>query len=191
MLVLWMFGRHIEPIYGSREMLAFYLAGVVVSGLCHILISSAPVVGASGGVMAVVFLTAMHFPRMTVLFMLVIPIELRWLAVLYAATDLLGAFNPRGSAIAHAAHLGGAAFGVLYKYNNWRIMGLVDRFRSALHFRLPRSRPPVRVYRPPAEENLDARVDAILEKISRQGEGSLTDREREILKDASRRYRNR
>ena len=67
MFVLWMFGRAVEPIYGSREFLAFYLVGIIVAGVCHVLVSPVLVVGASGGVMAVVFLTAMVYPRMTVL----------------------------------------------------------------------------------------------------------------------------
>ncbi len=82
MYVLWMFGRLVEPIYGSREFLAFYLVGIVISGLCHIGIqlvdgSLNPVIGASGGVNAVVFLCAMLYPRMTVLFMFdSIPVDL-------------------------------------------------------------------------------------------------------------------
>ena len=59
MFVLWMFGRNIEPVVGSREFLMFFLAGVVVSGLCHVgtqaIFKTPGVVGASGGVMAVVF----------------------------------------------------------------------------------------------------------------------------------------
>ena len=50
-------------------------------------------------------------------------------------------------------------------------------------------RPSVRVYQPPADE-LDEKVDAILEKISRDGEASLSDQEREFLMEASRRKRN-
>ena len=194
LFVLWMFGRAIEPIYGSREFLALFLTGVVVSGLCHVGVqaiqhSSVGVVGASGGVMTVVFLTAMHFPRMRVLLFFVLPIELRWLAVLYAVADVAG-FLQAESSVAHAAHLGGAAFGVAYRYYNWQIMPLLGRIGSVSKFRLPKSRPKVRVYRPPSE-NLEKQVDEILAKIHKNGEASLTDRERKILKDASRQYRNR
>ena len=37
LFVLWMFGRAVEPILGSKEFLAFYLSGVVISGsaCCH------------------------------------------------------------------------------------------------------------------------------------------------------------
>ena len=39
--------------------------------------------------------------------------------------------------------------------------------------------------------SLDERVDAILEKISREGEASLTDQERALLKEASNKYKKR
>ena len=205
LFVLWMFGRIIEPIYGSREFLALYVAGVTVSGACHVALQAIQdvphgVVGASGGVMTVVFLTAMHFPRTRVLFMFIIPIELRWLAVMYAVADVAGLFGG-GTTVAHAAHLGGAAFGVAYKHYGWRMMGLVSGFGNLRRFRFPRRRSTIHIYRPDkpidkpqkggTRQDLDAQVDVILSKISKHGEASLTDGERAILKEASQQYRNR
>lgn len=201
LFILWMFGRLVEPVYGSREFLSFYLAGVLISGLAHVGVQAIegthrPVVGASGGVMAVVFLTAMIYPRLTVYVMFILPMQLRVLAVVYAAVDVLGVFTP-GSPVAHAAHLGGAAFGVAYKYFDWRITGLGTSLWYALQGRLKgrtRSRPKVRIYEPtrePPSDDLDRKVDAILKKIHDEGEQSLTEEERRILSDASRRYRHR
>ncbi|QDT42469.1 Rhomboid protease GluP [Gimesia alba] len=195
MFVLWMFGRSIEPILGSREFLAFYLVGIVISGICQIAISPNPVIGASGGVMAVVFLTAMIYPRMTVLLMFILPIELRWLAVLYAAVDVFGFINPQSDGVAHFAHLGGAAFGVAYKYFGWHLTGSFQKKWN--RFKLSRSARSknLRVYSEPdtklSKAGLDEKVDAILEKISREGEASLTDQERELLKEASHKYKKR
>jgi membrane associated rhomboid family serine protease len=198
LFVLWMFGRTVEPIYGSREFLAFYLAAVVVSGLCHVGFqvaqqSSVGVVGASGGVMAIVFLTAMHYPKMTVLLMFVIPVELRWIAIMYALADVFGLFH-QGASVAHMAHLGGAAFGVAYKFYGWQVLGMWGRVRGGFRSRVVRSRPKVRIYQPTTEEpsgNLDKQVDVILQKIHEQGESSLTSQERKILKAASNRYKKR
>lgn len=197
MLILWMFGRHVEPIYGSREFLSFYLVAVVISGLCHVLLElftvSSGVIGASGGVMAVTMLTAMHFPRMQILVMLVIPVELRWLAVLYVVGDLMGLTGaPDG--VAHAAHLGGAVFGLAYKYYDLRVSTFFRGFAlpNLRHVRRRVARPKVKLYKPAAEaENLSEQVDAILAKIHEQGEASLTDREREVLKRASQQYKHR
>lgn len=194
LFVLWMFGRLVEPIYGSREFLLFYLAGVFVAGLCHVTVQlfdrqMPGVIGASGGVMAVVFLTAMLFPRLKVLLFFFIPVELRVLAVLYAAVDIIGALSP-GSPVAHFAHLGGAAFGVAYHRFGWRL----SRWWDFLTQRKIgwRRRPKLRIHRSADEasrEEIEDRVDRLLEKISRQGEASLTEAEREFLADASRRYR--
>ncbi|MEX0718880.1 MAG: rhomboid family intramembrane serine protease [Planctomycetaceae bacterium] len=192
MLVLWMFGRSIEPLLGSREFLAFYLAAIVISGLCHLVVQAfepVPVLGASGGVMAVVFLTAMYYPRMTVLLFFVVPVELRWVAVLYAVIDVAGLFSDNPT-VAHAAHLGGAAFGVAYKHYGWRLMPWISGFRVLLKSRRPSRPPRVRIHRPSPDE-VRARVDDLLDKIHRQGEASLTDEERQFLRDASREYRHR
>ena len=167
---------------------------MLVSGICHLLVpGDAGVIGASGGVRAVTFLCAMHYPRMTILLMMVIPIQLRFLAVIYAAADLFGYFNPAGSQVAHAAHLGGAAFGVAYKHFGWRILPLLN-FVNWKRVKNPLKRQPkLRIHRPSErnERNLDAEVDAILTKINQHGEASLTDAERATLTEASRHYRNR
>ena len=194
MLVLFFFGRMIEPLYGSKEFLLFFLCGIVISGIGHVawqvvVGQNIPAVGASGGVMAVVFLAAMIYPRQRVLLMFVIPVELRILAVIYAFVDVIGALNP-GSGTAHWAHLGGAAFGVAYKYFGWNISGLWQSVRRRFQFSNFKPSPKIRVYRPEEpEDEIDSRVDMLLEKISKHGESSLTDAERDFLAEASRRYR--
>lgn len=195
MYILWMFGRNIEPVLGSREFLAFYIGAIVASGVCHLVVQAfdpVPVLGASGGVMGVVFLTAMYFPRATVLLFFVFPIELRWLAVLYAVVDIAGATHVFGSThVAHAAHLGGAAFGVAYKYFGWRFTPAIERFAGWLRSNRRRfARPQVRLHQP-SDDEIRARVDLLLDKIHREGEASLTDEERAFLRDASRKFGQR
>ena len=199
MYVLWMFGRAVEPIYNSREFLAFFLTGVVTSGVVHLAIESAQdghslVIGASGGVMAVVFLTAMHYPRMTVLLFFVFPIQLRWLAVMYAVADVMGMAEGTSN-VAHAAHLGGAAFGMAYHHYHWRIMPYVDGLLRLSQWRPWRARPRVKIYRPAAPQRdakeIERQVNTLLDKIRDHGEASLTDKEREILTEASKWYKNR
>ena len=139
--------------------------------------------------MAVTFLCAMHYPRMQLLIMFIIPLELRWFAVLYAIIDVAGLLNP-GSGVAHAAHLGGAAFGVAYKYYNWRLIPLWQRLTGRVTgFKRRRRGPKMRIYQPTPDEPLNPQVDRILQKIHEQGEASLTDEEREVLIEASRRLK--
>ena len=197
MICLWMFGRLIEGIYGRREVLWVYLLGVFLSGVCHLLWQLAsggdatPMVGASGGVMAVMVLSAIHFPRIKVLLFLIIPVELGKLVVGLVLLDVLRATGVFGgdTHIAYMAHLGGAAFGYVYFRSGIRLSsgweGRLGKFRL---WRRRVVRPSVRVYQPPVD-GFDDQVDAVLEKISRQGEASLTDGERDLLMEASRRKR--
>ena len=205
MLFLWWFGKTLESIYGSREFLLFYLAAAFVAGLAFfglalVLKDSSPAIGASGGVMAVVMVYAMHFPRQRIYIWGIIPIEIRWLVAAYVVFDLLPVLrmlsDGPGAAdgVAHAAHLGGLAFGFLYKKQDWRLSGLLAGWKRPRFRRVVGPRSKVRLYNPPQrepKESFDAQVDAVLEKISKTGEASLDDRERDILKAASQRYKNR
>ncbi|MEX2558794.1 MAG: DUF6576 domain-containing protein, partial [Pirellulales bacterium] len=71
----------------------------------------------------------------------------------------------------------------------WSLGRLVPRGLSLPRFK---RRPKLRVHEPPQREpDLGLRVDRILEKISREGEASLTADERRTLEEASRRYQRR
>ena len=199
MLFLYWFGRMLEPLYGSREFLLFYLTAAVVASLCHIGLDlfthhSVPAIGASGAVMAVIVLYAVHHPRETFYVFMMIPIEIRWLVLLYVLFDLhpvllrwpacpciQGSRTPR--------HLGGAAFGFLYAKFNLRLEDVWGDARrwSRSRFGIRRK---ARIYQPPSSD-LEALVDKILEKVHQQGAGSLTDVEREVLRIAGERYKNR
>lgn len=194
MLGLYIFGRYVEPICGPREFLAFYLVGILLAGLTFIALDGTVglsiLVGASGGVIAVTILAAMHFPTVEILLMFVLPIQLRWLALMTVVADLAGFMGGQGG-VAHSAHLGGAAFGFLYYRQGWRVLAWLPSFRFRL--RLPRKRPPVRIYRPAEEEPVvsEATLDALLAKVSAHGEASLTDEERATLVAASEQAKRR
>jgi len=205
MLFLWWFGKTLESMYGSREFLLFYLtaamaAGLAFLGLGLVMGSLTPAIGASGSIMAVVMVYAMHFPRHRIYIWGILPIEIRWLVAMYVVFDLLPVLNGlsggpgAGDNIAHSAHLGGLAFGFFYCKYNIRLERLLGRFRRPRLDRIVGPRRKFKIYQPTHEgprENLDQQVDAILDKIHRQGEESLTKQERETLKDASQRYKNR
>ncbi|HEY3787858.1 MAG TPA: rhomboid family intramembrane serine protease, partial [Urbifossiella sp.] len=117
MFLLFWFGRTLELMYGSREFLLFYLTAAVVAGLAFIALdlytgSRIPAVGASGAVMAVMMLYTMHFPCETVCVCWFIPLEMRWLMVLFVIWDLHPilltlAGDQVFTGVGHAAHLGG------------------------------------------------------------------------------------
>ena len=202
MLALWFFGPTLERMYGTREFAWFYLTAAVVSGLAFIglelfLGSLNPVIGASGAIMAVLMLYAVHYPRQIIRIWGIIPIEVRWIVGLFIIVDLFPVLQSLGGRmtgdnVAHSAHLGGVAFGYLYFKYRLRLEWLFGGFKLPdFSSRRSASRGNLRLYEPPSAEDLDAKVDAILEKISQSGEASLTDQEREILKTASHRYKKR
>ncbi len=212
MIGLWVFGRMVEGVVGARETAAFFLAAVVVSGLCQIGVAAASdrdihMVGASGGIYGLTILAAFYFPRARMsLFMLPISIELRWLAAIYVLMDVTGVMGGAravdgGASVAHLAHLGGAAFGACYHQFNWRISGgrfdlgkVWDAPRRAAQAALDRTvlkeNPTVRLYEPPADD-FEQQLDRILEKINREGKASLTAEENTFLEKASEHMRNR
>lgn len=212
MYVLYILGTVVVRLMGEREFLWFYLFAAVFSGIVAVVyyqIIDIPyaIVGASGAVLAVFTLFALHYPRQKVYLFGVLPIEARWLLLAYAAFDgypalrlLLGdaqqivadqiARNPNGQFVCNSGHLGGMLFGFLYFKWQMRISdwwdGVMGRVRGAR-----RNRQNLKVFRPSSQPDPDLsdRVDEILDKISREGESSLTDRERRILTQASRRLR--
>jgi rhomboid family protein len=195
MFVLWMFGRELEYKYGRREYLIFYLMGILVAGITWTLAEipsqqHAMVLGASGGISAVLILYAMNFPYRTVLFMMIIPMPMWVVAIILVAIDINGAIGRAGT-VACTAHLGGALFGFLY----YRWGGRLERWLPSGSFRLNlRRKPKLRVVDDTAynqEEETDERVDEILRKIQEHGQDSLTWRERRILEKASREYQKK
>ncbi len=195
MLGLFILGRDIEWTYGKREFIWLYLALLLAGGLVWSVASAitgnlAPVVGASGAVAGIVVLFALHFPRRTLLLFFLFPIPAWVLGVLLVAFDIMGALGQGQQNVAYVVHLAGAGFAFLYFRSGWRF----ERLGEGMGLWLRRRRGPrLSVRRPEddSDEDLSGEVDRILEKISREGEASLTRRERRILHDASRRYQQR
>jgi membrane associated rhomboid family serine protease len=205
MLMLFFFGREVEGIMGRAEFLRFYCTAIVMAGIAWVVGEqfqepgiNVRLVGASGGVMAVLAVFIWNFPQQTVYLWGVLPVPVWALGVLYLAIDFGGALaGGRGGLqdakliVAHVAHLAGAVFGLLYAWRGWSLEDL-----GTWTERLLRRRPRMRVVHPDgepadADASLDAAVDRILAKISRSGEASLTPEERETLARASRRLKDR
>jgi len=207
MLTLWFFGREVEAIMGRAEFLRFYAASVIVAGLAWVAAAqfggqAGRLVGASGGVMAVLAVFIWYFPRQTVLLWGVLPVPVWALGLLYFVSDLRGATDGSGN-VAHVAHLAGAAFGALYAWRGWSLAGIAEwprrLFRTGSRLRVLRpdddfetgKRPTKRSDDDEDDETLQEAVDRILAKISRSGASSLTPEERDTLTRASRRLKDR
>lgn len=201
MLVLFFLGRDVEERYGSKEFLRVYLVMLVVAGLIWTIankISGTPgyamSYGASGAIAGVVVLYAFNFPHRTLLLFFVIPMPAWLLGAGIVLWDIYGAMG--GSAadqhIAYSAHLGGAAFALVYYKLQWNISRWTD-FRFGWVQSLFRSKPRLKIHKPdkPADSDMTEEVDRILAKLHNDGEASLSSKERRTLENASREYQRR
>lgn len=199
MLFLYFFGSEIEGIYGRMEFLRFYLVAIVVAGLAWLVLTLATgqpgvvhrLLGASGGVMAVMALFVLHFPKRLIYIWGLLPVPAWLLGVFYLGGDLMGAFNRNPeNTVANVAHLGGAAFGAIYFKTKMNLGRLMPSRLSDVGGNI--FKPKLKIHEPDDESgDLNQKVDAILEKISREGEASLTKKERRTLEEASKRYQKR
>ena len=196
MFGFWMFGRTVEMKYGRREYLYFYLVAIIFAGATWYLAELASnrgqlplqMLGASGGLSAVLILFALNFPRQLVYIWGVFPIPAWIFALLFVGSDLYGAVN-RTSHVAFTAHLGGALFAYLYFRNRWKLSNWLPQGGSLPSFR---SGPKLRIHDPEVQESkTDDQVDRILRKIQAEGQESLTWKERRILEKASKQYRDK
>ncbi|MCS6850969.1 MAG: rhomboid family intramembrane serine protease [Gemmataceae bacterium] len=210
MLFLWWFGSDVEDVYGFREFLAIYLTSAVLGGVAYAavdLVSGGrwvPCVGASGAVTAVMVLCALHFPNRIILLFFFLPVPI-WLVVLFqVAQDSFIFLSGQRTSVAVVVHLGGAAFAYAYYRLHWNLTGL---WAQLPRWPRTRARPQLRVYRgedeaapvvpasppsvPETDEHLEAKLDAVLEKVARFGQASLTESERQILFRASEIFKRR
>ena len=203
MFGLYVFGRPLEERYGPREFLRFYLVAPVSRNdhLGSFVVTSRAVrpycLGASGGVTAAIILFCLLFPKATLLLFFAIPIPAWLFGVFLVATDLFGHNEPgSGVQVAFDVHLTGALFALAYWYFGWnfgRLPGLAQLSRLfASPKRWVKPGPSLKVHDPEEYyDNLDAEADRLLEKVNRDGLSSLTDKERRVLEDYSRRTRQK
>jgi membrane associated rhomboid family serine protease len=203
MLMLYWFGTRLERMYGSREFLLFYLAAAVAGSLAYAGLalyagSNAPAIAASGAVMGVMMLYVIYYPFETFLLCWFIPVPLWALLGVYVLYDLHPvlltlAGDQFYTGVAHAGHLGGLAFGYLYWRLGRRLEGVFGRKWRGTRPRRVKSAPlrePV-ILSYSGRDELAERVDEVLKKISEQGKESLTAEERDLLIEASAKYRQK
>lgn len=121
MFNLWMFGRVLESVWGSKKFLTFYLICGVGAAAVHLAIQYLTgdysyAVGASGAVMGVMVGFAYLFPNTELMLYFAIPVKAKWIILALIAVDLFAGLGRTSTGIAHWAHLGGAATGFLLVY---------------------------------------------------------------------------
>ncbi len=120
MFALWMFGTLIELDWGSRRFLTYYFACVIGAALVQLMVASSgegdiyPTVGASGGVFGILLAFGLRFPNQYILLLIPpIPIKAKWFVIIYGAIELYLGITGTQAGVAHFAHLGGMAAGLI------------------------------------------------------------------------------
>ncbi len=195
MLALFFLGPDVERVYGPMEFLRLYLVMVVFGGLVwcatNLGFPQAVLLGASGAITGVVLLYALHFPRRTLLLFFVIPVPAWLVGVMLVVLNLFGTAGGMEDNVAYSVHLAGAAFAFVYYQMGWNFGKLTSIFSKPFSSNPFKRKPKLKIHDPEAEASMGEEVDRILAKIHRDGESSLTRRERKTLEAASRKYQQR
>ncbi len=182
-----MFGRTLEEIWGKKKFLTYYFITGVGAGILNAAImpgSTIPTVGASGAVYGLLLAYGILFPNQTIYFYMILPIKAKYFVIIVALIEFFSGLNP-SSNVAHFAHLGGMIFGLLYlKWPQWirKAQQVRDEQKSEAKIRI--------VYNKREEiSKLQEEVDELLDKINKEGLDNLSSKEKQHLKEASRKLK--
>jgi len=196
---LYIFGTLVIPHLGGRRFLWLYLAGVLCGNALFLLANWGDpgiLVGASGAVCAVMMAAAMLEPdrRFVMLFLPFAPIKTTTLVICYTILEVLLELSGAEAGVAHLAHLGGFVGGYIVVKLLLRGNTAWDPFRRKRAFKWKRHDgtdgsycdPPPPSHDVPGSERPVSRreLDALLDKISREGINSLSPGELARLKQA-------
>jgi membrane associated rhomboid family serine protease len=128
MLMLWMFGRELELVWGRARFVRYYFLTGVGAGLIEVFVKTiptffghaandVPTIGASGAIFGIFAACAILFPdRQVGIFFLPVRISMRSFVLLLAGLEFFLPLILRsaGDDVAHICHLGGMLVGYLY-----------------------------------------------------------------------------
>ena len=200
MYLLYFTSRLFLNIFPARTFFNVYFLGVILGGGTFLISysifpafqNSSPImVGASAGVMATFIFITNYSPDLEVR-LIFFNVKLRYLAIAFILLDIIQI--PYGNAGGHLAHLGGAALGYFYflRLNQGTDIGLpleelsnrlLNLFKKQSNLKtVYKSKSNAASKMKESNEDLDQqKIDAILDKISKSGYDSLSQKEKDFL----------
>lgn len=202
LLWLYWFGTLFIQELGLKKLLSTYLLGGLAGGLLYVLSynlfpvfeqarASSIALGASASVMAIVVATATYQPERRMHLVFIGPVKIVYIAlVLFILTSMVDFSVNTGGKI---AHIGGALMGFVFASYYKRGKDITKGFdrmmdRIATWFKPGKEKMKVTYKR--SSDDIEYKkqkwdeqkeIDEILEKISKAGYDSLTEREKELL----------
>jgi membrane associated rhomboid family serine protease len=197
MLWLWWMGRSVEETVGPRTFSVIYFGAGILGGLLDsvfaLVFGSVLVIGASGAVTGILVAFALLYPTAPIMLFLFPPIQARYFVAGLIAINVL--FLGSGDGVARLVHLGGALGGYLLvkAYQNGTDLSMPIRYIEYLFGKVkpaPKKRPrnsnmSIVQDAEIVEEVDQSELDAILEKISKNGYDSLSKEEKRKLFELS------
>ena len=201
MLWLYWFGRIFLEYLDQRKLVAVYLLGGITGALVYMLsfnifpafegvVSESVAIGASASVMAIVVAIAAYVPDYTIQLFLFGRIKIKYMALaIFVLTSVMDFSVNSGGKL---AHIGGAFFGYLYTINlrkgvdigkgiNHVIDFFVTLFKPRKNLKVTHKKTATDYdYNKVKTEN-QAKINSILDKISKGGYDSLTKEEKDTL----------
>jgi hypothetical protein len=201
MLWLYWFGKIFLEYLDQKKLVAVYLLGGISGAVLYVLsfnifpaftglVAESVAIGASASVMAVVIAAAAYVPDYSVSLILLGRVKIKYMALaIFILTSVMDFSVNSGGKL---AHIGGALLGYLYALNLKRGRDLGKGFNSIIDFFTtifkPRRRMKVTYKKPASDYDYNkrktehqARINVILDKISKGGYDSLTREEKDIL----------
>ena len=189
---LYLFGSLLERRMGSANFLKlFFLSGIAGALLWLIFNWSSPVpcIGASGALFGVMVAAAMMYPNVMIMLLIPpIPLKLKTFVIIYALIETFSSFTGIQGQIAHLVHLGGLVGGYFYMrfaypnetYNVFKFLKLSSKPKTFTAN--ARSGAAAKDWK--FTNSSAVSLDVILDKISKTGINSLTNKELQALKKA-------
>lgn len=200
LLLLYFLGGVLEDFLAPKHIWKIFLFGGLAGGLLFVVsynvfpifndeVSYSKLLGASGGVTAIIVATGMHVPYYNIRPFGLFSVQMRWVALFFVFRDLY-MFPVSDNTGGLFAHMGGAVFGLLYILH---VQGrlTISSFKTVKKVKskmkkvtLDEKEMSYRSRSQGTKPNQE-QIDAILDKISQSGYDSLNKEEKEILFKAS------
>ena len=183
MVILYYFGKILNNLFEDKLLKKLYLSGIAVGGLTYVISYNifpvfsgveSVMIGASAGVMSVLFYLASYSPQMGIRIFF-FDIKIIYIALFLFFYDIIQI--PLNNSGGHIAHIGGAIWGYYYCISNNKG---VDFTQSIFNIFKTTKKKNSKVRQ--SNNNFDQKkIDSILDKISDSGYDSLTKKEKEYL----------
>ena len=201
MLVLFFFGPPLESKWGSDEFIKYYMICGMGGVFLSLFFVSYSIIGASAAVYGIMMAFAMAWPNAPIYFWGIFPIKAKYLVAFFFLITFTSAFGGSEGGVSHFAHLGGFITGFLYLKTDWKAAQHIQKMGRAARARrfaiVPRDdneeeadggRHGCDVEAEQRESTMLDAVDRVLDKISAEGMSSLTDDERRLLDEVSKKH---